>query len=173
MPSFRSLGPAGIQAVLNYLRALQGRGTAAKVSGNPAEGRALFFGSAGCSKCHMVAGQGGFIGPDLSSYGRTHSPAQIREAITSPNANLSRAGELVMVTTKTGRQFSGLIRNQDDFSLQLQTPDGAFHLFMKSGVASIRRERRSLMPSDYGSKLTAQQLDDLVSFLVKTAARAD
>ncbi|MGH9470944.1 MAG: c-type cytochrome [Terriglobia bacterium] len=171
MPSFRSLGASGIQAVLDYLRALQGRGALAPVPGSPERGRALFFGKAACSKCHMVAGQGGFIGADLSTYARTHPPSEIRQAIVSPDKNLRRSDEIVVVTMRDGRAFSGLARNEDNFSLQLQTPDGAFHLFMKSGLASIRREPRSLMPSDYDSTLTPQQIDDLVSFLVSSATR--
>ena len=35
-------------------------------------GETLFFGKAGCSGCHMVAGQGGFIASDLSAL-RSHS----------------------------------------------------------------------------------------------------
>lgn len=167
MPSFISLGKTGIQDVLAYLRFLQGIRPAHAVPGNAANGRVLFFGKGGCSKCHMIKGQGGFLGPDLSNYAASHSPEQIRDAIVDPNKNLSPQGEGVTVMTRGGRKYTGIARNEDDFSLQLQTPDGVFHLFMKSNLVSVRHTGRSLMPSDYGAELSPQQLDDLVNFLLE------
>lgn len=116
----------------------------------------------------MIRGQGGFIGADLSSYAQTHSPQEIREAILNPNKNSSRQ-DVVIAVTRDGRKYVGVARNEDNFSLQLQTLDGAFHLLMKSHLATLRHEPRSLMPSDYGSKLTKNDLDDLIKFLVKSS----
>ena len=73
MPAFGSLGAARIQAVVRYLRSLQGQTGAATVSGDAKRGRDFFFGPSGCSQCHMVKGEGGFIGADLSSYANTRS----------------------------------------------------------------------------------------------------
>lgn len=117
----------------------------------------------------MVNGQGGFLGPDLSDYALSHSLPEIREAILEPNKNLAVRQDVVVVVTRGGRKYTGVARNEDNFSLQLQTSDGAFHLFMKSDLAVLRHETRSLMPSDYGTRLTPQQLDDLVGFLVKAS----
>src|SRR5438270_7110719 len=65
MPSFRSLGETRLKAVVEYIRDLRGKDTAAPMSGDPARGRQIFFGEEGCSNCHTVAGAGGFIAPDL------------------------------------------------------------------------------------------------------------
>src|ERR1700681_1733531 len=61
MPAFGSLGVARIQAVVRYLRSLQGPTAAADLSGDPKHGKALFFGQSGCSQCHMEKGEGGSI----------------------------------------------------------------------------------------------------------------
>lgn len=167
MPSFSSLGKTGIQDVVGYLRVLEGIRPAQAVPGNAARGRVLFFGKGGCSKCHMIKGRGGFLGPDLSNYAASHSPEQIRDAIIDPNKNLNLQEDAVTVMTRGGRKYTGIARNEDDFSLQLQTPDGAFHLFMKSDLVSVHHAGRSFMPSDYGEKLSPQQLDDLVNFLLE------
>src|ERR1700687_2579881 len=87
MPAFGSLGAARIQAVARYLRSLQGQTGAADVSGDPKHGKALFFGPSGCSQCHMIKGEGGFIGSDLSSYANPQSGVDIRSAIADPNRN--------------------------------------------------------------------------------------
>jgi hypothetical protein len=61
------------------------------------------------------------------------------------------------------------LRNEDNFSLQLQTLDGAFHLFEKSDVANLTHQAEPLMPSDYSSLLSPGEIDDLISYMVKTA----
>ena len=169
MPAFHSLSDAQVKAVVRYLRTLQGQGAAAQVSGDPKRGRAIFFGKAGCSQCHMAGGEGGFIASDLSSYASAPSASDIRDAITDPNRNLDPRKRTVTVITGDGQTLSGIARNEDNFSLQLQTPDGTLHLFAKPELKSIEYQPRSLMPDDYASRLSRQELDDLVSYLVSIA----
>ena len=168
MPSFGSVLKADqITAIVNYLRVLQGKTKAVVVPGNPESGRMLFFGKAECAKCHMVDGKGGFIAADLSAYGSTHAPSAIRKAILEPNENLDRRTQLATVTSKDGKKYTGMARNEDNFSIQLQTPDGAFHLFEKANIASLRYEPRTLMPDSYGATLSKKEIDDLVSYLAQ------
>jgi len=169
MPGFASrLDNGQIDALIKYLRSLQGQRETVPVPGDPTHGRTLFFGNARCSECHMVDGEGGFLGADLSGYGKTHSPAGIRDAILNPNKNLDPSRGTVVVVTRAGKKLTGLVRNEDNFSLQLQTEDGDFHLLNKSELAQIDRQARSIMPTDYGSRLAKTDLDDLISFLVRT-----
>jgi cytochrome c oxidase cbb3-type subunit 3 len=165
MPSFGSLGHTGIANVISYLRLLQGRSGAEKLPGDAQKGRGLFYGKAGCAECHMVGGAGGFIAGDLSAFGGTRSAEEIRSAITKPS-KVSRLSGTMIVTTRDGRQYSGVVRNEDNFSLQMQTLDGEFHLFQKSDLDNSARQPEPLMPSDYGSTLSAGELNDLVSFLM-------
>ena len=167
MPAFSTLDDSSLQGLVAYLRRLQGRTGAAKLPGDPARGKSLFFGNARCSECHTLAGAGGFMASDLSSYARTHGPDDIRQAILNP-AKATRAAVLTAVTARDGNKYSGVARNEDNFSLQLQTRDGAFHLFPKSELASIVRENASLMPPDYASTLRAEELNDLIAFLMST-----
>jgi cytochrome c oxidase cbb3-type subunit III len=169
MPAFGSLGNSSTQSVVRYLRSLQGQTAAAPLSGNPDNGKALFFGKAGCAQCHMANGQGGFMGSDLSSFGSTQSPAEIRSAITDPNRNLDPRKRVVIVTTASGQTITGMARNEDNFSLQLQTTDGTFHLLNKSELQKIEYQPQSMMPDDYGSRLSSKEMDDLVSYLVSIA----
>jgi cytochrome c oxidase cbb3-type subunit III len=167
MPAFAMLDDSSLRGLVVYLRFLQGRTGIAKPPGNAARGRSLFFGKAQCSECHTLAGAGGFLASDLSSYARNHGPNEIRQAILNP-AKSGRAAVLTAVTARDGNKYSGVARNEDNFSLQLQTPDGAFHLFLKSELASIARENTALMPSDYASTLSVVDLNDLIAFLMST-----
>jgi putative heme-binding domain-containing protein len=135
----------------------------------------LFLGSAQCSTCHMAAGRGGFIALDLSAYGQTHTAEEINAAITNP-AKRDSAKNMVDVLTATGEHYEGMIRNEDNFSLQLQTIDGTFHFFSKKDLKAIERSRESIMPSDYATRLTKSEIEDLVSYLLsigRTSAPAD
>lgn len=171
MPGFGgSFNDAQLNAVVGYLRTLQGKGQTASIAGNPEHGRVLFFGGEQCSRCHMVGGQGGFIGADLTGYGGTHSASEIREAIIDPNKNIDPRHGTVTVVTRDGRKYTGVARNEDNFSLQMQTADGAFHLFDKANLMRVNHEARSLMPSQYGTTFSPSDLDDLVSYLAKGAA---
>jgi putative heme-binding domain-containing protein len=171
MPAFRSLGNSRIQAVVQHLRKLQGQGATAAEPGSPEAGKALFFGKAACSDCHMANGAGGFMASDLSNFGGTHSAQQIRESITDPNKNLDHLSETVVATTLDGRTLTGIARNEDNFSLQLQTADGVFHLIEKSNLQRLEHRPESLMPSDYESRLKPQELDDIVGYLMSLGRR--
>jgi cytochrome c oxidase cbb3-type subunit III len=177
MPEFGSkLSDGQIASVVRYLRTLQGKGQAGVPAGDVGRGRALFFGSAGCSGCHMVAGAGGFLGSDLSGYGKAHSAEAIREAIVAPDKNLDPRRAAIVVVMRAGRRYEGVLRNEDNFSVQMQTSDGSFHLFEKRELAKVEHEERSPMPGDYGTRLSERELKDLVGFLASapgTAAAAD
>jgi len=172
MPAFGTLGAPKINAVIAYLRVLQGGGKAFPIPGDAQHGKLLFFGKARCADCHMMSGLGGFIGADLTSYGLNRSAVEIRTAITDPNKDPEPREKTVLVTTRQGRQFTGIVRNEDNFSLQVQTLDGTFHRFSKNDLEHFEYLQKSLMPSDYGAVLNASELDDLVSYLVRTAKQS-
>jgi cytochrome c oxidase cbb3-type subunit 3 len=169
MPPFAALGTAKLSALLGYLRSLQGKGTAVPVVGNTERGKELYWGKAGCSECHTVNGAGGFLGPDLSRYGENHSLAEIRATIVKPEKTPGTRGHVAEVTAKDGKAYSGLVRNEDNFSLQVLSLDGTFHLFSKSDLAAINFRQETFMPADYGSRLSTADLDALAAYLASLA----
>jgi cytochrome c oxidase cbb3-type subunit 3 len=170
MPPFGYLGDQKVSDVVAYLRVLQGKVAMEKTTGDPHAGRELFYGKAECSKCHMVNGEGGFIATDLSTYGAGVSPANLRHLIVEPDQNLQPTSMLVEVRTMNGQRISGLLRGEDNFNISLQSEDGRFHMYSKAKLAGIRYTSHSIMPTDYESKLSSKELEDLVSFLITTAS---
>jgi cytochrome c oxidase cbb3-type subunit 3 len=170
MPGFSDMASEDSRAVVAYLRFLQGtaQGNSASTSmrGDPIRGRDLFFGKAGCSACHQIAGGGQFIVENLVEFARDHQAGEIREAIVNPAGGQQEAATAV---TRDGRKFSGMIRNEDNASLQLQDGDGRLYLLMKSTLVSVQRETREPMPVDYGQRLNATELDDLVGYILREA----
>jgi len=165
MPAFHSLEVSDVKAVVTYLRTLQGTKQAVNLPGDPDRGETIFFGKAGCSGCHMAAGKGGFIASDLSGYARSHAVEQIRSAITTSPPPQAR---MVTATTRGGEKYVGRIRNEDNFSLQLQTLDGTFFFVDKSDLEGLD-STQTLMHSDYGSTLSSGDLNDVVSYLMRVA----
>jgi cytochrome c oxidase cbb3-type subunit 3 len=166
MPAFSTFKPQEVSEVVSYLRVLQGRGDIVKLPGDPKQGQALFFGKAQCSNCHMVNGKGGFIGSDLSVYGADAKADQIRAIIFDPDKNLPADKKATTVVTLTGQKITGMLKVKDNFSLSLQTPDGAFHYLPNAQLAHVDLYSHSLMPA--GSTLSGKEVDDLVSYLLHT-----
>jgi putative heme-binding domain-containing protein len=172
MPAFRELGRNEVQKLVDYVRVLQGKGAATSPAGNPERGKAIFLGRAGCSSCHTVAGQTGFVGSDLSTYARGLAPAEVRKAITDPAPWTGRI-KTVTATTRDGQRLSGTVRNEDNFSIQMQDSDGAFYFLLKSDLQKLDYKPLPPMPADYRQRLSRQELDDLVSYLQSIKAEPE
>jgi putative heme-binding domain-containing protein len=166
MPSFRHLGTPQIRRLVAYVRTLQGKMEVRKLPGDAGRGKEIFFGKGECSSCHAISGEGGFLGPDLSAYGSVQSAKAIRDEIVRTERTDSAGYRSAVVSTRQGDRLEGVIRNEDNFSIQVQTNDGSFHFLQKSDLQNIERLGRSPMPTNYGNRLTSAELNDLVSFLM-------
>jgi putative heme-binding domain-containing protein len=169
MPAFSAFGDSRIAALVAYLRTLQGLGDAAPLPGDSANGKVLFFGKARCGNCHIVGGQGGFFAQDLTSYASRMNADGVRDKILNPDKDLDVRRGMVTVILRDSSKVSGAVRNEDNFSLQLQSPDGAFHFLSKSDIQTQTYAGKTAMPSDYGSTLSQKEMTDLVSYLLRVS----
>jgi cytochrome c oxidase cbb3-type subunit III len=166
-----------IWALVAYLRSVSG-GTKTPVAGDTARGERLFFGTGACAQCHMVKGRGGRLGPDLSRVGAARSAVYLTESIREPDKDLSLAPldpnnhygipaqyDTVTAVTRDGERVVGVAKNEDAFSLQLLGQDDKLHLFLKKDLREVIHERRSLMPAYPESRLSNQELQNLLAYL--------
>ena len=172
MPGFDWLGQDKIIAINAYLRILQGKNSAVAGPGNAEHGEKLFFGKAQCAECHMAKGKGGFIASDLSNADSSTSADRLRQIILDPANSLPAQKKAVTITTTEGQKYTGALRAQDNFSITIQTIDGAFHYFPKSQLTSLDIGSLSLMPPDYGSRLNDAEVSDLVSYLIRISSQS-
>ncbi len=174
MPPFGQIGDANIQAIIRYLRVLEGAAAPADtpISGNAASGRGLFYGKAGCARCHMVGGEGGFMAEELTTFARNRTEEAVGQAITTPDQPLDPRERAATATMRSGQTLTGVLRYEDNFSVALETEDGRYHLLNRSELKDLRVMARSLMPRDYGTRLTAAELEDVAAFLM-TASRCE
>ena len=169
MPAFHALSPAQVKNLVSYIHLLQGKVASRKLPGDASRGKAIFFGKAECSTCHAVSGEGGFIGPDLTGYGENINPSDVLKALADSNRVVPVGYRFATVTTGDGSRVEGVVRNEDNFSLQLQDLDGAFHLLAKSDIKRLEYNSQSMMPSNYGSTLSSGELNDVISYLMNVA----
>ena len=167
MPAFGPLGAAKLESLLTHLRSLQGLDRNRLASGDPNKGRELFFQKGGCAECHTIRGSGGFLGPDLSSYGAVTPFVEMRDQIA--HHDQSPRARTVTVATRDGRSLTGIVRNEDNFSLQLQTLEGNFNFLDKSAVVSIDIRPTKNQSGAEQFTLNANEVEMVVSFLVDVA----
>src|SRR5215813_15247840 len=79
---------AEIWQVITYIRSVQHKPV--DMTGDSLRGRQLFFGSAACSTCHMFKGQGGRLGPDLTTTGTARSIEYLVDSIRNPSRRLAQ-----------------------------------------------------------------------------------
>jgi len=175
MPAFAGqMSDAQIQQVVAYLLSLTPKDTG-KVTGDPAKGKEVYD-SSGCAGCHIIAGEGSGIGPELTSVGKLRGPNYLRTTLLYPGSDLPQAhvflesgGQLdflyVHVVTKEGHAFDGTRAAEDSFHIVIKDAEGNFHSFRKADLRELKNEPgKSVMPS-FKEKLSDAQIDDLVAYL--------
>jgi len=165
--------PSWNRRVSDWKDAILGRGAGSMAADRPAAGNVSsgqrFF-SQNCAGCHMIHGQGGVLGPDLSNLGRQRTVAGIERAVLNPNSlHTPSSNRVVSVSLKDGRTLRGIARNESTFDLQLQTLDGDLHFFTKGELTQETVETGSLMPP---LKASQEETRDLLAFLSRLDGRS-
>ena len=162
------LPDSDIWRIVAFIRNIRGTASDNIVPGDIENGRRVFEGKGGCSACHMIRGQGGLIGPDLSSIGAELTLTSLRESLVTSRP-IPRGYRPVRVTTLDGEVVRGVARNEDAFSIEILDGAGKLHLFANDELREIVHETTSLMPRDFDKKLTVGELRDLIAMLSRQA----
>lgn len=147
-----------------------GTGTAADFrevlfGGNRQAGRQIFMANATaqCVRCHAIGGQGGEVGPPLTTIGDVLTREQLLEALVEPSARLAPGYGTVSLTLKDGQTVTGLLAQETAEELTLKTTD-AEPLRVPVGRIAKRENLPSSMPP-MGTLLSKRELRDVVEFL--------
>ena len=130
--------------------------------GDTARGQQVYAG-ANCASCHMIRGEGGRTGPDLSTVGSRLDPDEIATSLGDPDAEVAPRWWTMRIHRADGSTIEGLRMNEDTFTVRIMDNDENLWSFMKSDVRSLERIKTSTMPAAEG--LNASELDDLVAYL--------
>jgi putative heme-binding domain-containing protein len=135
------------------------------VGGDWMTGRALFRGKAACIHCHTFRGEGHTVGPDLNNQIHRDYTSVLRD-IVEPNAIIHPDAIGYLARLEDDTVHKGLRHREDQGTLQLIQPQGLVVKFRKTDIAEIKPMGISLMPSDYDQLLTAEELRDLLTYLL-------
>jgi putative heme-binding domain-containing protein len=116
-----------------------------------------------CLQCHRLFDAGGDVGPDLTGSDRANS-SYILENVLDPSAAVAREYTLTNVATTDGRLVSGIIREQNDHSLTIQTANERLVL-PREDIEALKPSNVSMMPEGQLERLTPQEIRDLFAYL--------
>jgi putative membrane-bound dehydrogenase-like protein len=129
---------------------------------NLGQGRVLY--SALCGSCHIMYGQGGKIGPDLTGSGRA-SLDYLLENIADPSGVVSADYRMSILTLKDGRTLSGVIAEKNDRTLTLRTLTESLTLD-RAEIVKNETSPLSMMPEGLLLALQPAQTRDLIAYLM-------
>ena len=149
--------------IVAYLRSVSG-GERVAVAGNASAGERLFRGRGDCSGCHVIDGEGGRQGPELSTIGDRRSPDELLSDLVDPDERVEPRWWTMRVTHLDGSRVEGLRMNEGTYSLRILDAEDNLWSFLKRDLRESERIETSSMPA-YAGTLTEGELEDLVAYL--------
>jgi len=146
----------GDEMLAKYRESLKG--------GDAENGRRIFYRHTGaqCIRCHVVDGQGGAAGPELTGIGERLSREELLEAMVEPNARIAPGFGVVTAVLENGETIRGVLREETQTTLTIESGDTKRTL--QKTELSQRTNTPSSMPA-MGDILTRKELRDLVEYL--------
>jgi len=174
MPRVRRVTDDEMRQLVAYVRSI-GKSARAVARGDAARGGQLYA-KLGCASCHIISGNGGSLGPELTNIGWIRGADYLRQAVLEPAARLPQ-GNLpipargyneylpVTVVLRDGAEVRGIRVNEDVFWVIVRDASGVVHTLEKSRLSKLERQLEATLMPSYEARLSAEQLDDLVAYL--------
>lgn len=136
-------------------------------SGNALAGKDLFTKS--CAKCHVLFGEGGKIGPDLTGYERDNLDFMLL-SISDPSAFIREEFTTFQTQTDDGLVLAGFITERGEQTITMQTSDRGQVILDKASIEDGPRAiPLSLMPERQLADFSDEQIRDLFAYLRRKA----
>jgi putative heme-binding domain-containing protein len=127
------------------------------------------YAAARCIVCHRFNGEGGATGPDLSQVAGRFNLKDLCESLVEPSKVVSDQYRASVVTTDSGRIYTGRIVNEtkDKLTLLLDPEDSTkIAEIKKSAVEEVKPSPVSLMPEGLLKQLNDNEVLDLLAYLL-------
>ena len=132
--------------------------------GDPGAGAEVFEDN--CAECHMLAEEGGEIGPALDGIS-AKGLKFISESILQPTKALAKGFETWVLIDKEGRQSIGLKSRDEAAEVDITKANGDVVTVAKTDIKEMKiDDTKSVMPDDLSEGLTVKDYQDILSFLM-------
>lgn len=131
--------------------------------GDPERGRLHF--ETRCAACHNFAGLGHAFGPDLAA-ARTGGKEKLLTGFIDPNREMLPQFAAYSVATKDGENVTGILKSETATTVTLGLPGGLERTVPRAALATMQSLGRSIMPEGLEAGLKAQDVADLIEFIV-------
>ena len=141
------------------------------------------FGIGSCHACHRFDGEGGAVGPDLTSVHGKFSPYDLLESIVNPGAEVSDQYDASVFTLRDGSQVVGRIMNLNRkrgetggdvyrITTDMMRPNET-RAIRAEDILSIEPSGISMMPRGLLSTMGDSDILDLLAYLLSSGDRDD
>jgi putative heme-binding domain-containing protein len=137
--------------------------SALNLKGDVRKGAPLF--EARCRTCHQLRGRGQALGPDLATVANA-GKEKILVNILDPNREVNSNYFAYSVETRDGESLVGLLVNESANSVTVRMAGGTESVVPRANIASMQSQGRSLMPEGLEEGLSAQDMADLLEFIL-------
>jgi putative heme-binding domain-containing protein len=130
------------------------------------QGRNLYHATS-CSKCHRLGGEGGAIGPDLSTAAKKFSISDMLDAIIEPSKAISDQYGSHQIRTDEGTVLVGrVVEIGDEIYVYKADTDAKPVILKKSQIDELVPSKVSQMPVGLIDTLNPEELQDLLAYLM-------
>lgn len=138
----------------------------AATGGDKAAGKAIF--DQVCANCHKFGDAGQEIGPDLSAIAGKQTRVEIIESLLFPSKVIADQYQPVLVQTKDGDVYGGLVVKENARVLTLVTSDHpeAPVEILKSRIEARMKSTTSAMPETTLDPYSLDQIQGLIAYLL-------
>jgi len=127
------------------------------------EGKDLYASS--CGSCHMMYGEGGNVGPDLTGANRGDIDYLLGNILT-PSAVVKDNYKMTMISTEDGQFFSGVIEGENDRQVLLKIPNVDEPVSIpKSIIWDRETANMSMMPEGLLEFLSNDEVINIIAYL--------
>ncbi|HAW00915.1 MAG TPA: heme-binding protein, partial [Verrucomicrobiales bacterium] len=117
-----------------------------------------------CLRCHKIQGNGGEVGPVLDGLASRQERDYILESIIYPNNSIAEGYESVLIETKDDNYFAGLIKEESEEKIVLNSPEDGIITIDADNINS-REKGLSGMPEGLYLMLSKREIRDLIAYL--------
>ncbi|MCA9041051.1 MAG: hypothetical protein KDA65_11935, partial [Planctomycetaceae bacterium] len=124
-------------------------------------GRAVF--AATCQRCHILYGQGGKVGPDLTGSNRSNLEYLLSN-IVDPSSVMAKEYQPSTVITEDGRVLTGIVRSEENGILTLQSAESMLEVPLAE-IDERVLNKKSMMPDNQLKPFSELQIRSLIAYL--------